>query len=126
MQSRSVEGSATARTVGGDQAYPPFKERALRGLALWGDPLGRQIEHQGKGVYSVPSCSGEGSYEVDLKVFTDEPESCSCPDRERPCKHLVAATIFRAKARTRALREQAERTAARASSTSLADLGAAL
>ncbi len=98
----------------------------MRGLALWGDPLGQEIEHEGHEKYTVPSCSGEGSYEVDLKVFTDEPESCSCPDRERPCKHLVAATISRAKARTRALREQAERTAARASSTSLADRGAAL
>ena len=87
--------------------------------------MGREIEHQGKGVYSVPSCSGEGSYEVDLAVFGGE-ESCNCPDRARPCKHLVAATIFRAKARTRARREQAERTAARASSTRLADLGATL
>ncbi len=98
----------------------------MRGLALWGDPLGRQIEHEGKGVYSVPSCSGQGSYEVDLKVFTDEPESCNCPDRERPCKHLIAATIHRAKARMAARRMQAERTAARASSTSLAPLVAAL
>jgi hypothetical protein len=89
--------------------------------------LGRQIEHIGHGVYSVPSCSGQGvTYEVDLKVFTDEPESCNCPDRERPCKHLIAATIHRAKARMAARREQAERTAARASSTSLAPLVATL
>ncbi len=87
---------------------------------MWGSPLGQEIEHQGHGKYTVPSCSGEGSYEVDLKVFTDEPESCSCPDRERPCKHLVAATIFRAKARTRARRAQAERTAARSSAAKLA------
>lgn len=96
----------------------------MRGLALWGDPLGAEIEHRGKGVYSVPSCSGQGSYEVDLKVFTDEPESCNCPDRARPCKHLIAATIHRAKARMAARRAQAERTAARASRGNLADLGA--
>jgi hypothetical protein len=98
----------------------------MRGLALWGDPLGREIEHEGRGVYRVPSCSGQGvTYAVDLAVFGGE-ESCNCPDRERPCKHLIAATIFRAKARTRARREQAERTAARASSASLADLAASL
>ncbi len=96
----------------------------MRGLALWGSPLGAEIEHRGKGVYSVPSCSGQGSYEVDLKVFTDEPESCNCPDRARPCKHLIAATIHRAKARMAARRAQAERTAARASRGTLADLGA--
>jgi uncharacterized Zn finger protein len=88
--------------------------------------LGRQIEHQGKGVYSVPSCSGEGvTYEVNLGVFGGE-ESCNCPDKERPCKHLVAATIFRAKARTAARRAQAERTAARSTAAYLADLAATL
>ncbi len=96
----------------------------MRGLALWGSPLGAEIEHEGKGVYSVPSCSGEGSYEVDLAVFGGE-ESCNCPDRERPCKHLIAASITRAKARMAARRAQAERTAARASRGNLADLAAA-
>ncbi len=121
MIDESVERSAAPRPAKEEQAYPPWKERALRGLALWGDPLGRQIEHIGHGVYSVPSCSGQGvTYEVDLKVFADEPESCNCPDTERPCKHLVAATIFRAKARTRARRAQAERTAARSSAAKLA------
>jgi uncharacterized Zn finger protein len=98
----------------------------MRGLALWGSPLGAEIEHEGKGVYTVPSCSGEGTYTVDLKVFTDEPESCNCPDRERPCKHIVAASITRAKARMAARRAQAERTAARAPRGNLADLGATL
>jgi len=97
----------------------------MRGLALWGSPLGAEIEPQGKGVYSVPSCSGTGSYTADLAVFGGE-ESCNCPDRERPCKHLVAVTIFRAKARTAARRAQAERTAARAPRGNLADLGATL
>jgi hypothetical protein len=100
----------------------------MRGLALWGSPLGQEIEHQGRGRYSVPSCSGEGSYEVDLKVFTGEPESCNCPDRERPCKHLIAASIHRAKARTAARREQAVKTEARASGAGgdLAALAASL
>ncbi len=97
----------------------------MRGLALWGSPLGQEIEHEGRGRYSVPSCSGEGSYEVNLAVFGGE-ESCNCPDRERPCKHLVAATINRAKARTAARREQAERTASRAARGNLADLAATL
>jgi uncharacterized Zn finger protein len=98
----------------------------MRGLALWGSPLGQEIEHRGKGAYSVPSCSGQGvTYRVDLAVFGGT-ESCSCPDRERPCKHLVAATIHRAKARTAARRAQAERTAARSTAANLADLGAAL
>jgi len=116
-----VDESAVKR----DRAWPPWKERVLRGYALWGSPLGEEIEPQGLGRYTVPSCSGEGSYEVDLAVFGGE-ESCSCPDRERPCKHLVAATIHRAKARTAARRVQAERTKARASGGDLADLGASL
>jgi hypothetical protein len=97
----------------------------MRGLALWGSPLGAEIEHEGRGRYSVPSCSGQGTYTADLAVFGAE-EGCNCPDRERPCKHLVAATIHRAKARTRARREQAERTEARAARGNLADLAATL
>jgi hypothetical protein len=97
----------------------------MRGLALWGSPLGAEIEHQGKGVYSVPSCSHEGSYTVDLAVFGGE-ESCNCLDRERPCKHIHAASITRAKARMAARRAQAVKTEARASRGNLADLGATL
>ena len=125
MQSRSVERSDAPRTPKEEQAWPPWKERAMRGLALWGSPLGAEIEHEGRGVYSVPSCSGQGTYTADLAVFGEE-ESCNCPDRARPCKHLVAATIFRAKARTAARRAQAERTAARSSAANLASLAASL
>ncbi len=125
MIESSVERGAARRTPKGDQAYPPWKERAMRGLALWGSPLGAEIEHEGRGRYSVPSCSGQGTYTADLAVFGGE-EGCNCPDRERPCKHLVAATIHRAKARTRARREQAERTEARAARGNLADLAATL
>jgi hypothetical protein len=102
---RRVDEGAPKR----DQAWPPWKERVLRGYALWGSPLGAEIEPQGHGKYTVPSCSGQGvTYEVDLDISGDE-ESCSCPDRERPCKHLVAATIYRSKARAKARREQHQR-----------------
>ena len=122
MQHSSVERSHASRTPKEGQAW---KERAMRGLALWGSSLGEEITHEGKGVYSVPSCSGEGTYEVDLAVFGGE-ESCSCPDRERPCKHLIAATIHRAKRRAAARKAQAERTAARTSAANLAGLEATL
>ncbi len=105
-------------------APPPTRE--LRGLALFRDH-GDEIEPLGKGRYTVPGCSG-GVYVVDLAVFGGT-ESCNCPDFRRhhdTCKHLVAATVARAKARIRAREEQAARTKARASRASLAPLAAAL
>ncbi len=101
--------------------------RELRGLKLYREH-GDEIIHEGHGVYMVPGCSG-GTYTVDLAVFTDEPETCSCPDYQRhkqPCKHVYAATVARAKSRAKARREQAERTASRATRASLAPLTAAL
>ncbi len=101
--------------------------RELRGLKLYRE-RGHEIEHTGHGRYEVPGCSG-GTYEVDLKVFTDEPETCSCPDHQRhkqPCKHVYAVSLYRAKSRAKARREQAGRTASRASRASLAPLAAAL
>jgi hypothetical protein len=106
----SVERSAPVRTLKEDQAssYPPWKQRVFRGIALW-SVLGEEIEPQGRGVYSVPSCTTEGvTYTVDLAVFGGE-ESCTCPAKERLCKHLVAATIHRAKARAAQLRKQDQR-----------------
>ena len=100
--------------------------RELRGLALYRDH-GDEITPEGHGVYTVPGCSG-GTYTVDLAVFGGT-ESCDCPDFERhkePCKHIICATIYRAKARIRARREQAARTTARDSRASLAPLAAAL
>jgi hypothetical protein len=105
----------------------PPSTRALRGLALFRD-RGAEIEPLGKGVYRVPGCSG-GVYEVNLKVFADEPETCNCPDYQRhkqPCKHVYATTIHRSKARAAARRVQVERTAARASRGNLAGLAASL
>jgi uncharacterized Zn finger protein len=101
-------------------APPPTRE--LRGLKLHRE-RGHEIESIGKGRYEVPGCSG-GSYRVDLAPFGGT-ESCNCPDFRRhhdTCKHLVAATVARAKARTRARTVQAERTAARASRGNVASL----
>ena len=101
--------------------------RELRGLALYRDHHD-EIIHEGHGSYRVPGCGG-GTYTVDLAVFTDEPETCSCPDYQRhkqTCKHVYAATVARAKARMRARTVQAERTRERASRASLAPLAAAL
>jgi hypothetical protein len=87
----------------------PTRERVLRGLDLYREH-GDEIEHEGHGVYTVPGCSG-GSYTVDLVPFGGE-ESCSCPDYRRhkrtgtSCKHIVAATIYRAKGRAAARRTQ--------------------
>ena len=105
----------------------PATTRELRGLALYRDHAD-EITHEGHGSYRVPGCSG-GTYTVDLAVFTDEPETCSCPDYQRhnqTCKHVYAATVARAKARMRARTVQAERTASRATRGDLAPLAAAL
>jgi hypothetical protein len=107
---------------------PPATTREQRGLALYRS-RGAGIIHEGRGVYSVPGRSG-GSYTVNLSVFTDEPETCSCPDHARhpelTCKHLAAASIYRAKSRAKARREQHQRAASRAARASLAGLAAAL
>jgi hypothetical protein len=101
-----------ATTKDSAPAHPSTRE--LRGLALYRDH-GDEIEHIGRGRYSVPGCSG-GSYTVDLAVFGGE-ESCNCPDHRRhpehSCKHLVAATIYRAKARMVGRRGAEERRARR-------------
>lgn len=84
----------------------PLRERVLRGLVLHADHAD-EIEHEGHGVYAVPGFSGS-TYTVDLDVFAEDPrESCSCPDHRRhktTCKHITAATIWRAKSRAAARR----------------------
>ncbi len=108
------------------QPAPPTtrkETRADRGLALYRE-RGHEIEHTGHGVYSVPGCSG-GTYTVDLAPFGGE-ESCSCPDPAPVCKHIFCATIYRAKTRARARKEQAGRTASRASRGNVASLAASL
>ncbi len=118
-----------ASTTIAQPAHP--RTRELRGLALFRDH-GDEIKHIGHGRYEVPGCSG-GSYRVDLDISGDE-ETCSCPDHARhpelTCKHLAAATIYRAKSRAKsrakARREQHQRAASRAARASLAPLAAAL
>ena len=93
------------------QAKPSrwLSTRELRGLALYRE-RGEEIEHQGRGRFTVPGCSG-GTYVVDLAIFGGE-QSCTCPDMPpagEVCKHIHAATIARAKMRMQARREQAER-----------------
>ena len=104
-----------------DTAPPPTRE--LRGLKLYREH-GDEIIHEGHGVYTVPGCSG-GTYAVDLAVFDGE-QSCSCPDRAPVCKHIIGATIYRAKSRAKARREQHQRAASRGSRASLAPLVASL
>ncbi len=61
----------------------------------------------GRGHYLVPGCSGK-DYVVNLAVLGGE-ESCSCPDFRRrgdTCKHLTAATLYRAKVQRRRWEEQ--------------------
>ena len=72
--------------------------RELRGLKLFKEH-GHEIEHPYPGIYVVPGCA-EGSYVVHLSPR----ERCECLDFERhhePCKHIYAASIYRAKVRRR-------------------------
>ena len=76
--------------------HPKRSTRQQRGITLFREH-GEQIEHVEGWRWRVPSCSGSGAYLVDLRA-----ESCECPDRPpseagEVCKHVVAATIARAK-----------------------------
>jgi hypothetical protein len=68
--------------------------REARGLALYRE-RGDEIKHVRGAVWSVPSCSREGVYLVDLAGGV-----CTCADMPptgEVCKHTTAATISRAK-----------------------------
>ena len=68
--------------------------RAARGLELYRE-RGEEIKHVRGSVWSVPSCSREGVYLVDLRAGI-----CTCADMPpagEVCKHTTAATIVRAK-----------------------------
>ena len=86
-------------------AHPSTTERLTRearGIALY-EERGDEIQQLGRGLYSVPSCTGRGEY---LVRYGDEAESCECGDnrhRGHVCKHLYAAALFAAK-RRRAVR----------------------
>ncbi len=75
-------------------------DRVKRGRELFAT-RGDVVEHLGRGVYRVPGCSGNRFYRVDLDVLGDgSKESCSCPDHKKrggSCKHIVCATIHRAR-----------------------------
>ncbi len=75
-------------------AQPSTDSREARGIRLF-EQRGDEIVHLSGWRYSVPSCSGEHVYVVDLRH-----QSCQCLDycrRELPCKHVYAASITRAK-----------------------------
>jgi hypothetical protein len=74
--------------------HPKRSTRQQCGIALFRE-RGEEIEHVEGWRWRVPSCSGSGAYLVDLRA-----ESCECPDHPpegEVCKHVVAATIARAK-----------------------------
>jgi hypothetical protein len=68
--------------------------RERRGLELYRE-RGDEIKHVTRSVWSVPSCSREGVYLVDLAGGV-----CTCgdmPPAGEVCKHTTAATIAHAK-----------------------------
>lgn len=65
--------------------------RITRGIALYLEHA-EEIADIGDGFFIVPSSEPGRSYVVDL-----EREICDCPDRAKQCKHITAATIYRAK-----------------------------
>lgn len=82
-------------------AHDPRTERLTRearGLELFAE-RGNEIQQLGRGLYSIPSCSGRGDY---LVRYSDTAESCECGDNQRRgmvCKHLFAAALFASKRR---------------------------
>ncbi len=72
------------------------RERVMRGVALFRE-RGEEITPKPNGGLSVPGSNGR-SYRVSLAGDG----RCGCLDylkRRRPCKHVYAATIYRAKSR---------------------------
>ena len=81
-----------AKSILADTPQPSTRE--ARGLRL-AELRFEEIHPVSPGVWSVPSCSGENTYLVRLRH-----ESCNCPDfrhHHRPCKHLYAARVVKAK-----------------------------
>ena len=100
-------------------AHPTRETITKKALRLYPE---RTVEPLGHGRYAVEGTGG--FYEVDLAIGGGE-ESCPCP-ATKPCYHIAIATIYRSKARAKARKEQADRTAARATAANLAPLAAAL
>jgi hypothetical protein len=71
--------------------------RLQRGINLAEERF-EEITRTAPYIWSVPSCSGEKTYTVDLKHGT-----CDCPDRPpapEKCKHISAAAYVKAKTAT--------------------------
>jgi len=117
---------STENTAPADHLPEVVRERVLRGLTLHAD-RGDETIHTGHGVYAVPGCSGDVGYTVNLDVFSDDPrETCSCPDHKRTgstCKHIVLATIHRAKTRSASRRSRPPKFDGRAVEANLARMG---
>jgi hypothetical protein len=78
---------------------PRPNTREHRALELY-RTRGHEIREISTDLFEVPSCAGEGRYEVDY-----ESETCSCMDHkyrpDKPCKHLYAVGILYAKTHRR-------------------------
>lgn len=84
-----------------------IRKRVADGFKLFSTQVG-QITSLGFGFYKIPSqdpkkrIGPESHYLVTLGIYANEEERCSCIDysiRKDTCKHIVAATLFRAKER---------------------------
>jgi hypothetical protein len=74
--------------------------RDARAMTLY-QKRGDEIRQIGTDTFKVPSCSGKHAYTV---RYGGNVESCSCPDRHAPCKHLICVGIAHA-ARRSGIRE---------------------
>ena len=89
--------------------------RAMRGLELFRERGGEIVTYPVSGEYGVPSATEEG---VLYTVSLEGEGECGCPCfrfRGGPCKHVYAATIFRAKAAAKTARRVAGRARRRCS-----------
>jgi hypothetical protein len=78
------------------QPAPP-STRFTRGITLAAERF-EKITRVAPYIWSVPSCTGEGVYAVNLQT-----SECSCPDRvpeDEHCKHASAARYVKARTAT--------------------------
>ncbi len=77
---------------------PRPNTREHRALELY-RTRGHEIREISTDLFEVPSCAGEGRYQVDYSE-----ETCDCPDfahRRENCKHILAVGVLAAKRRRR-------------------------
>ncbi len=80
------------------QASARPNTREHRALELY-RTRGHEIREISTDLFEVPSCAGEGRYQVDYSE-----ETCDCPDfahRRENCKHILAVGVRVAKRRKR-------------------------